>query len=91
MIAYEEAVTLWALKQRPDLADRTITSVEVKHSESYQDDQTFWEAETIVTLRTMKLGTKGQKHYKSFSIYADTTDPLEFAQQLFAVAAEQEA
>jgi hypothetical protein len=93
VISYEEALERWARKNHPSLTDRDITNISVRHNESWTDDDsgTNWEAETIVTAKTRKVGPKGQKHYKTFEVYASGGDPLAFAQELFKVAAEAES
>jgi len=88
-MTFEQALEAWARKNHPILEGRDVTNISVEHNEGYQNDMTYWEAETIVTVRTRKIGPKGQKHYKTFQLWASTHDPLEFARELFDVAGEE--
>jgi hypothetical protein len=91
-MTFEQALEAWARKKDERLKDREVTSISVKHNESWQDDQTYWEADTIVTVKTRKRNKPNtQWVYKTFDVYALGGDPMEFARELFEVAGEEES
>ena len=90
-MTFEQALEAWARKNDERLEGREVTSISVRHDEGYQKDMTYWDAETIVTVKTRKRNKPNtQWVYKTYEVYAKTHDPMEFAQELFEIAGEAE-
>ncbi len=84
-MAFENILEAYIRVKQEIPPDVEIKDVTIKHEEGWSGEYTDWPASVEIEYKTLKIGAKGQKHWRKRGFYYGD-DPVELIRELVEFA-----